>query len=300
MSIVLSMFAQVLHLLLVLLAAPALAGLIGVLSRFLAGREGPPIQQPWRDLTRLFRKETVRAENASAVTRFAPLASVVLAALGLSLIPSFALGMVSAPLADVLSLAALFVLGRVVLVLAALDAGTGEGGVAATATTRLAMTAEPALLVAVFALALLAGGGDLDRIVAARMEGLLLPGSAGALAIAGLALLGWAESVRPSMEAAFSGRDLALVRVAEQLRLVAWCDLIGALALPFGMAAVEAGPMAWGIGLLAWAGRILLAALLLAGVRVFAPAHLAPAGGVLALAFCGVAAVLAMAGGAAP
>ncbi len=300
MSVLLSAVAQLVHLLLVLLAAPALAGLIGVLSQFLAGRKGPPIQQPWRDLTRLFRKITVRAENASAVSRLAPLVSVVLAALSALLIPSFTLGMVSAPLADLLSLAALFALGRVVLVLAVMHAGNGEGGFAATGTVRLSIAAEPAMLLAVFGLALLAGGSEFDRIVTARMEGLLLPGPAGALAMAALALIGWVDAVRPNMDAAFSARDLALVRIAEQLRLVAWCDLIGAMALPFGMAAAGAGPLAWGFGLLAWAGRLVLAALVLAGVRVFAPAHLAPAGGVLALALCGVAVVLAMVGGAAP
>ena len=300
MNTMVSVVAQILHMLLVLLAAPLLTGLIDVLSRFLAGRQGPTIQQPWRDLIRLFRKGPVRAENASAVARFAPLASVVLAVVVVSLIPSFALGTVSAPLADVLSLAALFALGRVVMVLAAMDAGTGEDGVAATLTARLAIAAEPALLLAAFALALQAGGGDLDHIVAARMDGLLVPASAGALAIAAVALLGWAEAVRPSLDGAYSASDLALVRVAAQLRLVAWCDLIGALVLPFGMAAAGAGPLAWGLGLLAWAGRMGLAALVLAGLRVVAPPQWAPAGIVLALAFGGVSAVLAVAGGAAP
>ncbi len=297
MSILLSLVTQVAHIVLMLLAAPLLAGLVGVLSDRLAGREGPPIVQPWRDLSRLFRKHTVRAENASCVTRLAPKLSVVVAAVGVFLIPSFALGMVSAPLADLLSLAMLFALGRIVLVLAAMDAGTGEGGVAAAETSRLAIAAEPALLLAVFTLALLAGGGNLDQIIGARLEGLLLPGPASALAVAALALLGWTEAVRPGMDTAFSARDLALLQIAEQLRLLAWCDLIGALALPFGMAAAGIGSAAWGIGLLAWVGRLLLAALVLAGVRVFAPALRVPAVVVFALLLCGIAVVLGLVGG---
>jgi formate hydrogenlyase subunit 4 len=297
MSIVLSIVAQLLHIGLVLLAAPLLAGALAVGPAMLAGRSPPPFAQPWRDLVRLFRKQAVRAENGSVVGNMAPLLSVALAALGVSLVPSFALGMASAPLADLLSLAALFALGRVVGVLAAMDAGSGEGGLAAAESGRLAMLVEPALWLAVFALALLAGGGTLDRILAARLEGTLLPGAAAALAIAGLALLTWAACAGSPMDEAYSGRDLALLRIADGLRLLAWCDLIGALALPIGMASAESGPLVWTIGLLAWTGRLALTAAVLSVVRILAAKHRLPAAVGLALMLCAVAAVLALTGG---
>ena len=299
MSVLLAILAQCLHVGAVLFAAPVLTGLVGTLSSRLEGRESQPILRPWHDLMRLFRKQPVRAEGASALTHAVPLLSVVVSVVCVVLIPSFTLGMVSAPLADLLTIAALLILLRILQVLVVMDAGTGEGAVAAAETTRLAMAAEPALLLAVFVLALEAGGGNLDLILAVRTEGAMLPGPVVGLAIAALALLGWAEATRPSMDSVFSARDLALARFAEQLRLVAWCDLIGALALPFGMAAADAGPVAWGIGLLAWAARLLLAALAMSAVRAVGASYRVPAMVVLALALCGVATVLALAGGGA-
>jgi formate hydrogenlyase subunit 4 len=66
MNILLSVVTQVLHIVLVLLAAPLLTGLAGVLSHWLAGREGPPVAQPWRDLVRLFRKQIVPKAHPSS------------------------------------------------------------------------------------------------------------------------------------------------------------------------------------------------------------------------------------------
>jgi hypothetical protein len=60
------------------------------------------------------------------------------------------------------------------------------------------------------------------------------------------------------------GRDLALFRVADALRLLVWLNLIGAMFLPFGMAPAAAGPVAWPVGIIAWLIRTLLAAALLA------------------------------------
>ena len=299
MSLVLSIVAQLMHIGLMLLAAPLLAGALAVAPALLAGRAPPPFAQPWRDLVRLFRKRAVRAETASVVEQMAPLLSATIAALAVFLVPSFALGMVSAPLADLLSLAALFALGRVVRVLAALDAGSGEAGAAAAASARLAIAAEPALWLAVFALALLAGGGTLDRILAARLDATLLPGAAAALAIAGLTLLAWGAYAEPPMDEAFGGRDLGLLRIADGLRLLAWCDLIGAMVLPYGMAPAESGPLAWAIGLMAWAGRLLLTAIVLSAVRGLGVEHRMPIAVGLAFALCAIAAVLALTGGGA-
>ena len=299
MNVVLSIVAQLLHIAVIVVAAPLLTGLAGTIGGYLSGHAAPPILRPVHDIVRLFRKQPIRTQAVSVLTRVAPLLSAVLAALIAVLIPSFALGMVSAPLADVLTIAGLFAFGRILLVLAAMDAGTGAGGFAATETTALAMLAEPALLLGVFALALLGGSSLLDTILAVRQEGLLPANPAAALAVAALALLGWAERERPSLDAGFSGRDLAVLRIADQLRLLAWCDLIGALALPFGMAAAEAGPLSWGIGLLAWIGRLFLSAAILAVAGASGASHRIRAIVALALALGGVAALLGLTNGGA-
>jgi formate hydrogenlyase subunit 4 len=294
MTTLLSILAQLLHMAAVLIAAPLLTGLADWLAD---RRAAPDVLLPWNAVMRLLRRQPIRAIGTSAVARRAPPLAVILAVLTVFLVPSFCVGMVSAPLADLLTIAGLFVFGRVVLVLAAMDTGTGRGAVAATEIGRLGLAADPVLQLAVLAIGLAAGVGNLDAILAMRAEGLVPGLPAIMLAVAALVLLGWSDGQLPKIEAFFSGPDLALLRVSEQIRLLAWCDLVGALALPYGMATVAGGFTAWGIGLLAWIGRTLLAAALLAAVRNFVTAARMRTVLGLAAALCGIAVVLAFAGG---
>jgi formate hydrogenlyase subunit 4 len=57
----------------------------------------------------------------------------------------------------------------------------------------------------------------------------------------------------------YSGRHLALLDYAAALRLVVWLTLIGTLFVPAGIAAAESGPVAWLIGVVAWAAKLLVA-----------------------------------------
>ncbi len=294
MTILLSILAQLLHMAAVLVAAPLLTGLVDRLSH---RRAAPDVLLPWNAVLRLLRKQPIRAIGTSAIARGGPVLAVTFAILTAFLIPSFCVGMVSAPSADLLTIAGLFLIGRVVLVLMAMDTGTGGGAVSATEIARLGLTAEPVLLLAVLAIGLASGTGNLDSILAMRADGLVPGTPAITLALAALALVGWSYGQTPSIDAWFSGPDLALLRVSDQIRLLAWCDLVGALALPFGMATVTGGFKAWVIGILAWIGRTLLAALLLAIVRTVGARSRVRTVLALAAALCGIAAVLAFAGG---
>jgi formate hydrogenlyase subunit 4 len=297
MSVLAAILTQIVHIAAVLCAAPVLAGLTEAAAALRAGRAPPPLLAPLARMKRMLRKQAIAVEGTTALIRMAPVLSVLLAAIPAFLIPSFATGMISAPWSDTLTVAALFVLGRLLVVLVAMDSGTGAGGLAATRAAGLAVFSEPAWLLAAFVLSLLAGGHTLDAVLAARTDGLLPAGPAAGLAIAALALIGWSERREPSSDALFSGADRALLQLAASLRLLALCDLIGALALPFGMAASVDGPLAWAIGLFAWAGRLLLAAVLLAVLDTTAAPRRAWTIVVLALLLCGTAVALGLAGG---
>ena len=288
MSILVACVGQLLHLVLMLAAAPVLTGVVEALAAWFGGRAAPSVMQPWWDVARLFAKARVRASSASAVSAVAPSVSVVLAVLCAALVPSFMLGMALAPLADPIVIAALLVAMRVVPVLAAMDSGTAEGGIAAAEAAQAAVFTETALLLALFVLSL--SGGGLDRIVVAGMDGTLLTDPAAVLAVAALALVAGEAVVQPVLENAYSARDLALSRIAKQVRLLMWCDLVGGLALPFGMAPADGGPLDWLVGLAAWGGRVGLAALAVAALRVVGGARPSPALRRLALAFGAVSA----------
>src|SRR5262245_38399031 len=156
MNLVTGFIAQVLHVALMAAAAPVLAGLRRWLVMRLAGRTGGSVLQPWRDLRRLAVKQTVLPEAASGVTGIAPIVCAASTALAAILVPSFALDMTFAGLADLLVIFGLLAVGHSALALAAMDAGSALGGLAASRTMLLACLAGPALLLVTFVLALLA------------------------------------------------------------------------------------------------------------------------------------------------
>jgi hypothetical protein len=80
--------------------------------------------------------------------------------------------------------------------------------------------------------------------------------------------------------AAWSGRALALLRAAGQMRRVAALSMAAAL-FPLGMAGPGSGAEAWLIGAVVWALKLIAVAAF--GAMVAAPRGLLPAAALLAL-----------------
>ena len=59
MNLVIGFIAQILHIALMIVAAPTLIGVIRWMQARLVGSAGPPILQPWRSLARLLRKQPI-------------------------------------------------------------------------------------------------------------------------------------------------------------------------------------------------------------------------------------------------
>lgn len=252
-----------LHAALMLAAAPLLAGVQAWVRARLLGRAGPPLMQPWHDLVRLSRKRPVLPGPASWLFEGAPFACLSAIAVAALLVPSFTLGMATAPLADLIVLAGLLALDRCVLALAGFETGTALGGMGASRVMLAAVWAAPPAALVILLLATLAGTSNLDAACAVLREappGLAiawLPAAA-ALAIIGFVMAGRGLGGPPltlMQDAAaldYSGPALAVVTYAGQLRTLVWITLIAALVLPFGLAPGGAGPLAWGVGVAAW------------------------------------------------
>ena len=161
---------QAAQMLLVLALAPLLVGFVRKVKARLVRRQGPPLIQPYRDLVRLLRKDVVLADNASWLFRSIP--SVIFAAtwVAAALVPTFATGLIFSWSADLIAIIALLGLARFLLALAGLDIGTSFGGIGSSREVMIASLAEPAMLMIVFTLALLAGSnsafdnGSLSRL----------------------------------------------------------------------------------------------------------------------------------------
>jgi formate hydrogenlyase subunit 4 len=269
MSIILSLAAQLLHLGLMIAAAPTMAGVTDWLAARLTGRAGPPVLLPWRDLLRLSRKTPMLVESVSIVSRLGPATALGATLSAAALVPSFCLGMALSPLADVLVIAALLVIARVATALAAFDSGAAGPGLSQQGTGFLAVLAEPALMLVMVTLALMAGSFNLDLIIGQQREGILFPAAASAVALTALLGLILADISSPDLgaEDMFGGTDLAMLRTTRWLRQLLWIDLIGALFLPIGIATAESGPLTWLIGLAAWVVKLGAAILAMSGAH---------------------------------
>ena len=75
------------HILLALLFPPLLLGVINRTKAMFAGRNGPPLLQPYYDLIRLFQKGSVFSTTTTWVFRAGPVVGLVTAAIAVLLVP---------------------------------------------------------------------------------------------------------------------------------------------------------------------------------------------------------------------
>lgn len=302
MTFLIALVVQLLHLLLMLAAAPLAVGLGNRVAARLAGRPGPRLLQPWRDLRKLAGKQAVFAESASGLFEAAPAAAFAATVLAAALVPSFALGMAGGPLADLLVVAGLLMLSRSVLALAAMETGTAVGGLGASRSMAVAAFTEPALLLAILPLALLVGTTNLDVMAGVLREGAVglrvpLVLAVSSVAVVAVARLrgGPASAAVPFGEAAtagdalaeeYSGRHLGLLHWAAALRRLVWLSLIADLAVPFGLVDATGSPLWWPVGVVVWAlkiGALTVALALWEAGRAARPGRLAEAFGLALL-----------------
>jgi formate hydrogenlyase subunit 4 len=268
MTIALSVVAQLVHIALMGAAAPTLLGVCHWIEARLAAHTGPSPLQPWHDLRRLLRKQSVLASNASPASTYGPVMALAFVAVAASLVPSFTLGMAFAPVGDLLLIFGLLMIARIALALAAMDAGTTAGGIWASRSTLRWSLAEPSCVLVVFVLAILAGSTNVDVIAGMQTEQIVQWRAGLGMLLATTALVALVD-VLPCdlLSLEFGGRELALTEMANALRLLVWFNLLGALFLPVGMAELEDAPIAWLLGVIAWLSRSVLFIVALALLR---------------------------------
>lgn len=233
------------------LAVPLLAAWVRGLALLRAGEAPGRWDQPVRDLVRLWRKAGVVPAGSSLVHGAAPAVAVAAAGVAALLVPAFGLGLATGGMADLVVVAGLLSLSRAAVALGAQDAGSVPVAWAGHAMMRGRLGAEPVMLVAALAVILATGSTNLE--IAA---GLLRDGGPGARlggGLVGLAVLGVAaQEADGAGLGAWWGRGQGLVVTAGWLRLLTGLSLAGLFLWPAGVAAAEAGPGAWVVGVLLW------------------------------------------------
>jgi formate hydrogenlyase subunit 4 len=145
------------HILLAFSLPPLLLGVINRTKAVFAGRNGPPLLQPYYDLLRLFQKGSVFSTTTTWVFKAGPIVGLVTAALAVLMIPQVDS---SAPISfkgDLILLVYLLALSRFFTASAALDTGSPFEGMGAAREVTYASLAEPALFFGLLVLAKLSG-----------------------------------------------------------------------------------------------------------------------------------------------
>ena len=280
MSLVHDFMFQGVQMLLVLALSPLLTGWVRKVKARLLRRKGPPLLQPYRDLFRLMRKEVVLAENASWLFRVVPYVVFAVTWVASSLVPTFRGGLLFSWSADLIAIIALIGSARFFLALAGLDVGTSFGGIGSSREVMIASLAEPAMLMIVFTLALIAGSTQLSTMaafMASGSQGLRVSLGLGLLALIMVAIAENARipidnpathleltMVHEAMVLEYSGRHLGLIDLSAELKLLLYLSVIGCLFVPWGIAEPDAGARALAVGVISFLAKLAVGAMLLA------------------------------------
>lgn len=267
-----ALLAQLAQMTLILLSAPLLTGLVRKVKARLQRRRGPPLLQPYLDLRRLLAKDAVVAENASWLFRAAPYFVFAATWVAAALVPTFAADLMFSWSGDLIAITALLGSARFALALAAMDVGTSFGGIGSSREMMIASLAEPAMLMIVFSVALIAGSTQLSTIAGNMLNGLVGLRVSLGLALVALVIVALAENgrvpvdnpathleltmVHEAMVLEYSGRHLAMIEWASALKLVLYVSMIACIFVPAGLAGDAAGPVRYAAGAAAWAGKM--------------------------------------------
>ncbi|MDX8392730.1 MAG: NADH-quinone oxidoreductase subunit H [Mariprofundaceae bacterium] len=270
---------QLLQAILLVLVAPLAVGFVATCKARLQNRRGAGVLQPYRDLRKLFAKEVVMAAHASWIFRFAPYIVFTATIMAASVIPPL---LVDTPLsltADVIALVALLALARFFLALAGMDIGTVFGGMGASREMTFSALAEPAMLMSVFVLSLGAHSTNLTTMITHTLNTPMMMQPSLAFALAAMVMVAIAENgripidnpsthleltmIHEAMLLEYSGRHLALMEWAAQIKLVLFATLLVDLFVPWGIA-VAADAAGLLLALLFWLLKLMLLFVLLA------------------------------------
>lgn len=232
--------------------APLLLGWINQNRARLNNKTGAGIWQPYREIFKLFFKIPILAENASWLFRAVPYIYFATLILVTAIIPVISTQLPFAPVADVIALTGLFVLARMMLVLAAMDIGTAFGSLGARREMLIAFLAEPALLMVFFNVALISQSTALTTVVLTILSQPLQISPSLAFALVAFIMVLLAENARipidnptthleltmihEAMLLEYSGRHLALIEWGSALKLLNYFSIGIALFFPWGIA----------------------------------------------------------------
>ena len=159
-----ALVSVILQIIIILALSPLISGIIKKIKAYFQIRKGPSIFQPYYDIAKLLRKDSVVSQNVSWIFHAAPIISFAAVLTAGLLIPIYITSLPLGFAGDLIAVVYLFALARFFTALASLDAGSSFGGMGASREMFVAAMVEPALMLSIFAVALNVGSTNLSYI----------------------------------------------------------------------------------------------------------------------------------------
>jgi len=266
-------------LVLLVLLAPLLLGFIKALKMRLLFKWPIPIWQSYYDFAKLLRKETILSEESSAVTRIGPMLVLAPLIVALLVLPPAMKGAFYIGFVDAFTLTGLLALSTFFLMLIGLDSASAFGGMGASREAFISALVEPAMVLTVFSVSMMAGSLGVGEagvrlaehfptthmasfVFAAIAFFILLIAENGRIPVDNPETHLELTMVHEAMILDLTGFHLALIESAASLKFVIFASLFASLFMPFGLGL--AAPLA----LLVFVGKLFLIATAVALVEV--------------------------------
>lgn len=137
--------------------APLFVGFVNKQKAKLTGRIGAPILQPYYDLKKLFRKETINATTSSFISRVTPILNFVSVIIAAAILPvGFWKPLISFN-GDIILFAYILGFSRFFQILAAMDIGSSFEGMGAAREATFALFAEPIFFFTIGSISFISG-----------------------------------------------------------------------------------------------------------------------------------------------
>lgn len=233
--------------LLLLMAAPLVSGIVKKVKALLQNRIGSSVLQEYYDIKKWWGKPTMLTPYTSVVFRLAPCVYFATTLAAACMLPNFFGG--QAGFGDVFVFVYLFALGRFFMTVSSMDAATAFGGMGGSREVYVAAFVEPAIMLAILSNVLHTGSTSLSGM-SLRFDEVNLT-VAGVLTCIAFFLVLLAENSRipvdnpdthleltmihECMTLEYSGRLLALIHWASQLKLLIFLVIFSMLYLPLDL-----------------------------------------------------------------
>ncbi len=241
------------QIIIILALAPLLSGIIKKIKAFFQIRKGASIFQPYYDIAKLLRKDSVVSENVSWIFHAAPMISFAAVLTAGLIVPVFTSQLPFSFAGDLIAVVYLFALARFFTALASLDAGSSFGGMGGSREMFIASMVEPALMLSIFAVALNVGSTNLSLISqTVSSMGLSAVSPYHLLAFVALLIIAIAETgripidnpathleltmIHEAMILEYSGKQLAIVELSAMVKQLLVFSLLANIFFPWGIA----------------------------------------------------------------